>query len=121
MEEALSLFSKLGNQKVYHVNHIWRVVRCAISLFELYARLISFNTVLPFCFSQAIGVANNNLGTMVLQEQMESHGTERLFDNSLFGVCISEIYFVGIGYFNEAIRNGSFEYEIAKDTDDKVG
>ena len=82
MEDALNLFSKLGNQK-------------------------------------AIGVANNNLGTMVLQEQMEAHGTERLFDNSLFGVCISEIYFVGSNYFNEAIRNGSFEYELAKDTDDK--
>jgi Mg-chelatase subunit ChlD len=69
--------------------------------------------------STPTGVANNNLGTMVLQEQMESVGTDRLFDNSLFGVCISEIYFVGIGYFDEAIRNGSFEYELAKDTDDK--
>ncbi|CAB9497324.1 expressed unknown protein [Seminavis robusta] len=68
---------------------------------------------------KAIGVANNNLGTMVLQEQMESHGTDRLFDNSMFGICISEIYAVGISYFDEAIRHGSFEYEISKDTDDQ--
>lgn len=65
-------------------------------------------------------MANNNLGTMVLQEQMESHGTERLFDNSLFGICISEIYFTGIHYFDEAIKHGSFEYEISKETDDQA-
>ena len=39
---------------------------------------------------------------------------------SLFGVCISEIYHVGINYFDEAIKHGSFEYEISKDTADQA-
>ena len=35
-------------------------------------------------------------------------------------MCISEIYHVGINYFDEAIRHGSFEYEISKDTADQA-
>jgi len=57
--------------------------------------------------------------SMALKEQMESYKTERLFDNSLFGICISEVYFVGINYFNEAIKHGSFEYELSKDAIDQ--
>ena len=43
----------------------------------------------------AIGVANNNLGTMVLQEQMEKSSTVAKND---------EVYYKGIHYFDEAIR-----------------
>ena len=39
---------------------------------------------------------------------------------SLFGICISEVYHVGINYFNEAVKHGSFEYEISKDTIDQA-
>ncbi|CAB9502209.1 expressed unknown protein [Seminavis robusta] len=60
---------------------------------------------------KAVGVANNNLGTMVLQEQMErSSSTSRS----------AEVYQAGMKYFEETIRIGTFEYQNA-DFDDNRG
>lgn len=59
----------------------------------------------------ALGVANNNLGTMVLQEQMERSSATAKSD---------EVYFAGMKYFEEAIRIGTFEYQNA-DFDDSRG
>lgn len=56
---------------------------------------------------KALGVANNNLGAMVLQEMMEN---TTLDENN---------YFKGIRYFEEAIRIGSTEYESASDVEDE--
>ncbi|CAB9515800.1 expressed unknown protein [Seminavis robusta] len=60
---------------------------------------------------KALGVANNNLGTMVLQEQMERSSTTAQSD---------DVYYNGMKYFNEAIRIGTFEYQNA-DFDDARG
>ncbi|CAB9506181.1 expressed unknown protein [Seminavis robusta] len=118
-----------GSREVSFVHEsfqrLMKVVRFANTAFFAGDRTQSFhsmedalNLFVKLGNQKAIGVANNNLGTMVLQEQMESFGTDRHFDNSMFGICISEIYNVGINYFDESIKNGSFEYELARDTED---
>lgn len=55
-----------------------------------------------------------------IEPLVTSHGTLLCFLESLFGVCISEIYHVGINYFDEAVKHGLFEYEISKDTTDQA-
>jgi len=59
---------------------------------------------------KALGVANNNLGTMVLQEQMEKSSATAESD---------DVYFAGVKYFEEAIRIGTFEYQNADFDDDR--
>lgn len=59
---------------------------------------------------KALGVANNNLGTMVLQEQMERSSVTNKSD---------EVFFNGMKYFEEAIRIGTFEYQNAEFDDER--
>ena len=73
-------------------------------LLLLFARGQIFNSNLEKLLHLALGVANNNLGTMVLKEQMERSSATKRND---------EVYFTGMQYFAEAIRIGTYEYQNA--------